>query len=125
MCTRHEHVSAGGSTKPQKPRLRRRMLQVRAVERLGIEKDGHSVIEGDAVLRRADLGISLVPLEHAFSIYESRDPAGTSDASSHHAVGQGAGVPVVCAGHGPLSGFEHSPVAPRWNRLASFIYKHG
>jgi phosphatidylglycerol lysyltransferase len=25
----------------------------------------------------------------------------------------------------PLSGFEHSPVAPLWNRLASFLYTHG
>jgi phosphatidylglycerol lysyltransferase len=31
-----------------------------------------------------------------------------------------------CAlGMAPLSGFEHSPVAPLWNRLASFLYRHG
>jgi hypothetical protein len=29
------------------------------------------------VLRRVGLGLSRVPLEHAFSIYESRGPAGT------------------------------------------------
>jgi len=28
-------------------------------------------------------------------------------------------------GMAPLSGFEHSPVAPLWNRLASFVYEHG
>jgi phosphatidylglycerol lysyltransferase len=28
-------------------------------------------------------------------------------------------------GMAPLSGFEQSPVAPLWNRLASFLYKHG
>ena len=25
----------------------------------------------------------------------------------------------------PLSGFERTPVAPLWNRLAAFLYKHG
>jgi hypothetical protein len=35
-----EHVSAGGSANLQKPRLGRRVLQVRTVERLGIEEDG-------------------------------------------------------------------------------------
>ena len=25
----------------------------------------------------------------------------------------------------PLSGFEHSPVAPLWNRLGAFLYEHG
>jgi len=25
----------------------------------------------------------------------------------------------------PLSGFEQSPVAPLWNRLGAFLYKHG
>ena len=45
-CVRdHEHVSAGGSAKPQKPRLCRRVLQIRAVKRLGIEEDGHRVEE--------------------------------------------------------------------------------
>jgi hypothetical protein len=33
-------VDAGRSTKPQEPRLRRRMLQIRAIECLGIEADG-------------------------------------------------------------------------------------
>ncbi len=28
-------------------------------------------------------------------------------------------------GMAPLSGFEHSAVAPLWNRLASFVYTHG
>lgn len=73
----HEHGSAGASTKPQKPRLRRRVLQVWTVERLGIEEDGHGVIERDAVLRRVGLGLSRVPLEHVFSIYEMCGPTGT------------------------------------------------
>ena len=25
----------------------------------------------------------------------------------------------------PLSGFEQSPIAPLWNRLGAFLYKHG
>jgi phosphatidylglycerol lysyltransferase len=28
-------------------------------------------------------------------------------------------------GMAPLSGFEQSPVAPLWNRIASFLYQHG
>jgi len=64
-CVRdHEHMSARGSTKPQEPRLRRRVLQVRAVERLCIEEDSYSVVERDAVLRRVGLGLPRVPLEH-------------------------------------------------------------
>src|SRR5688500_10271726 len=55
-CVRdHEHVSTGGSTKPQEPRLRRRVLQVRSIECLGIEEHGHGVLERDAVLRRVAL----------------------------------------------------------------------
>jgi hypothetical protein len=72
-CVRnHEHPSAGGSTKPQEPRFRRGVLQVRAIECLGIQEDRHSVLEGDAVLRRVGLSLPRVPLEHWFSIYEMR-----------------------------------------------------
>jgi phosphatidylglycerol lysyltransferase len=35
------------------------------------------------------------------------------------------GVRWFGLGMAPLSGFEQSPVAPLWNRLASFLYKHG
>jgi hypothetical protein len=51
-----------------------RMLQVGAVERIGIEKDGHSIVERDTVLCRVGLRLSWIPLEHAFSIYESAAP---------------------------------------------------
>ena len=69
-CVRdHEHASTSRSTKPQEPRLRRRVLQVRAIERVGIQEDGHGVVERDAVLRRVGLGLPRVPLEHLFSIY--------------------------------------------------------
>ncbi len=70
----HEHVSAGGSTKPQEPRLRRRVLQVRAIECLVIQEDRHGVLKRDAVLRRVGLSLPRVSLEHAFSIYEMRCP---------------------------------------------------
>jgi hypothetical protein len=53
----HEHVSCGGSTKPQEPRFRRRVLQVTAVESLGIQEDAHGVVERDAVFRRVGLGL--------------------------------------------------------------------
>ena len=46
------------------------MLQVRAIECLGIQEDGHRVLERDAVLRRVGLGLPRIPLEHLFSIYE-------------------------------------------------------
>jgi hypothetical protein len=39
------------------------VLQVRAIECLGIQKDGHGVVERDAVLRRVGLGLPRVPLE--------------------------------------------------------------
>ncbi len=49
---------------PQEPRLRRRVLQVRAIERVGIQEDGHGVVERDAVLRGVGLSLPRVPLEH-------------------------------------------------------------
>ena len=38
--------------------------EVWAIERLGIQEDGHGIIEGDAVLRRVGLSLPRVPLEH-------------------------------------------------------------
>jgi hypothetical protein len=45
------------------------MLQVRAVQGIGVEKDRHGLVERDAVFRRVGLGLARVPLEHLFSIY--------------------------------------------------------
>jgi hypothetical protein len=59
----HQHASTSRSTKPQESRLRRRMLQVGTIKRLGIQENRHSVVEGDAVLRRVGLGLPRVPLE--------------------------------------------------------------
>ena len=39
--------------------------------------------------------------------------------------GQRQGYRWFSLGMAPLSGFEQSPVAPFWNRLGSFLYKHG
>lgn len=84
------------------------MLQVRAVERLGIEEDGHGVSERDAVLRRVGLGLSRVPLERAFSIYEMREtrcsallhtrvPAHTESYAAK-GMAAGCGTAVLAAG---------------------------
>ena len=64
-CVRdHEHAAAPRPTKPQKPRLCRRVLQVRTIKCLGIQEDGHGILERDPVLRRVGLSLSRVPLEH-------------------------------------------------------------
>jgi phosphatidylglycerol lysyltransferase len=39
--------------------------------------------------------------------------------------GKEQGYQRLSLGMAPLSGFEHSPVAPLWNRLGSFLYLHG
>jgi phosphatidylglycerol lysyltransferase len=36
-----------------------------------------------------------------------------------------AGYQRFALGMAPLSGFEHSPVAPYWNRMARLLYEHG
>jgi hypothetical protein len=40
------------------------MLQVWAVEGVGIHEDRHGVVKRDAVFRRVGLGLPRVPLEH-------------------------------------------------------------
>jgi hypothetical protein len=65
----HEHPSIGRSAKPSASRFRRGVLQVRAVECVGIQEDRHGLVERDAVFRRVGLGLPRVPLEHLFSIY--------------------------------------------------------
>jgi phosphatidylglycerol lysyltransferase len=39
--------------------------------------------------------------------------------------GKQQGYQRFSLGMAPLSGFETSPIAPLWNRLASFLYQHG
>jgi hypothetical protein len=45
------------------------VLQVWAVECVGIQEDRHGVVEQDAVFRRVGLSLPRVPFEHLFSIY--------------------------------------------------------
>src|SRR5262245_62061022 len=53
-----------------------RMVQVRAVERVSVEKNRHRLIERDSVFRRIGCSLPPVPLEHLFSIYVMSDAAG-------------------------------------------------
>jgi phosphatidylglycerol lysyltransferase len=39
--------------------------------------------------------------------------------------GRAQGYHWFALGMAPLSGFEHSPVAPLWSRVGSFLYEHG
>jgi phosphatidylglycerol lysyltransferase len=39
--------------------------------------------------------------------------------------GKARGYQWFSLGMAPLSGFERSPVAPFWNRFASFLFEHG
>src|ERR1700741_2156617 len=55
------------------------MLQVRAIECVGIQEDRHGVVERDAVFRRVGLGLPRVPLEHLFSIYGITGMLGATD----------------------------------------------
>jgi phosphatidylglycerol lysyltransferase len=59
--------------------------------------------------------------------YHREGPAGVMDALFAHLFGWGQanGYKWFALGMAPLSGFEHSPVAPLWSRLGSFLYRHG
>ena len=39
--------------------------------------------------------------------------------------GQAEGYQSFCLGMAPLSGFEHRPLAPLWNRLGALLFRHG
>jgi phosphatidylglycerol lysyltransferase len=58
----------------------------------------------------------------------SRDaPKNVMEALLVHVMlwGRGQGFRRFSLGMAPLSGFERSPVAPRWQRLGAFLYDHG
>jgi phosphatidylglycerol lysyltransferase len=59
--------------------------------------------------------------------YERRAPKDVMDALFVHVMlwGKAQGYRWFPFGMAPLSGFESSPVAPLWARLASFLYEHG
>jgi len=59
--------------------------------------------------------------------YGQRAPKDVMDALFAHLMlwGKAQGYRWFPIGMAPLSGFETSPVAPLWARLASFLYQHG
>jgi phosphatidylglycerol lysyltransferase len=87
-----------------------------------IERDGQIV--AFATLwpgaQRIEISVDLMRYDH-------RAPKDAMDALFVHLMlwGREQGYRWFALGMAPLSGFEQSPVAPLWNRLASFLYKHG
>ncbi len=59
--------------------------------------------------------------------YDSHAPKDVMDALFVHLMrwGKENGYAWFAMGMAPLSGFENTPVAPLWTRLASFLYEHG
>lgn len=59
--------------------------------------------------------------------FDERAPRDVMEALLVHLMmwGKQQGYQWFSLGMAPLSGFETSPVAPLWNRLASFLYAHG
>ena len=59
--------------------------------------------------------------------YDHTAPKEIMDALFVHLMlwGKAQGYRWFALGMAPLSGFEQTPVAPLWNRLAAFLYKHG
>ena len=87
-----------------------------------IERDGRivafaNVWEG---AQRIEMSVDLMRYEHDA-------PKDVMDALFVHIMlwAKEHGYRWFALGMAPLSGFEQSPVAPLWNRLASFLYKHG
>jgi phosphatidylglycerol lysyltransferase len=87
-----------------------------------IETDGRiiafaTVWEG---ARHGELSVDLMRYAHDA-------PKEVMDALFTHIMlwGKEQGYEWFALGMAPLSGFDNSPVAPLWTRLASFLYKHG
>lgn len=59
--------------------------------------------------------------------YDRGAPKDVMDALFVHVMlwARAQGYRWFALGMAPLSGFEQSPVAPLWNRLAAFLYEHG
>jgi len=70
--------------------------------------------------RCTELSVDLMRYDHAA-------PKDIMDALFVHLMlwGKAQGYRWFALGMAPLSGFQQSPVAPLWNRLAAFLYKHG
>jgi phosphatidylglycerol lysyltransferase len=59
--------------------------------------------------------------------YEREAPKDVMEALLIHSIqwGKDRGYRWFALGMAPLSGFEASPIAPFWQRLGGFVYKHG
>ena len=59
--------------------------------------------------------------------YHHEAPNGVMEALFVHLFewGKAHGFHWFALGMAPLSGFERSPMAPLWNRLGAFLYRHG
>ena len=70
--------------------------------------------------RQVELSVDLMRYAH-------QAPKEVMEALLVHVIlwGKAQGYQWFALGMAPLSGFENSPVAPLWSRLASFIYAHG
>jgi phosphatidylglycerol lysyltransferase len=89
-----------------------------------------AVIEqGGRIVAFANLWPGAERLELSMDLmrYDDRAPKDVMDALFAHVMswGKEQGYRWFAMGMAPLSGFETSPVAPLWNRLASFLYEHG
>jgi phosphatidylglycerol lysyltransferase len=85
--------------------------------------------QGGRVVAFANLwpGAQQVELSVDLMRYDHRAPKDVMDALFVHLMlwGKEQGYRWFPLGMAPLSGFETSPVAPLWNRLAAFVYAHG
>jgi len=72
-------------------------------------------------------GAERVELSMDLMRYDHRAPKDVMEALFVHVMlwGKEQGYRWFVMGMAPLSGFEASPVAPLWNRLAAFLYEHG
>ena len=70
--------------------------------------------------RKVELSVDLMRFDH-------QAPKDVMEALFVHLLlwGKEQGYRWFALGMAPLSGFETSPVAPLWNRLAAFLYEHG
>jgi phosphatidylglycerol lysyltransferase len=70
--------------------------------------------------RRVELSLDLIR-------YHRTAPKSVMEALIVHVMewGKTQGYHWFALGMAPLSGFEQSPVAPIWNRVAAFVYEHG
>ena len=65
----HQNAPVGRAPQAPKTCFGGGVPQVGTVEGIGIEKDSHGLIEGDAMLLRVGVRLSRVPIEDDLSIY--------------------------------------------------------